>query len=439
MKTYAVFSLLLALTSPLLAQDPPSSAAPLSLGQVLDEALAHYPSIEAARARIESARARTQQTQASRLPQVNASASYHFIDPLSYVDFPSEAGSIRVYEQTQNNYDVGLNLRQLVTDFGRTSALVAAARTGELSTQDALEQIRTEVGYQAIGYFYSVMLLEESVSVADEEIHALQESLRITEQRSQAGTATHFDVLTTKVRLANAENRRTDIVASLQRQEARLRQVLGRQDVLNVSLQGGFPAGANTPARETLVTEAFAQRPDLLAARHAELIREQQLSAADRGDRPTVNATLAAGARDGYAPSLNAAKAYVDAGLALNVPLFTGHRIEGEKREAHAELRAAHERVLESQRIVVAEIDTALADVVASSARLQNADTLVAQAQEALNLAGSRYERGVITNFELLDAQSAARAAELSRIQARYDRVLADEALARATGRKPTA
>jgi outer membrane protein TolC len=64
---------------------------------------------------------------------------------------------------------------------------------------------------------------------------------------------------------------------------------------------------------------------------------------------------------------------------------------------------------------------------------------LVEQAQEALTLAQSRYERGVITNFELLDAQSAARAAELSRIQARYDRTLADEALARAVGRKPVA
>jgi len=411
----------------------------MTLRQVLDEALAHYPSIEAARARIEAARGRTQQTEAARLPQINAQASYTFVDPLAYVDFPTSSGSTRVYQQTQNNYDVGLNLRQLVIDFGRTNALVAAARTGELSNQDALDQIRNEVGYQAIGYFYSATLLQESVAVADEEIRALQEALRIAQQRSDAGTATHFDVLTTKVRLATAENRRTDTVAALQRQEARLRQVLGRQDSGAVAVQGGFPAGVHTPARETLVSEAFSQRPDLLTARHAEESRSHLLAAADRADRPTINAAIGGGTRDGYAPSLNAAKAYIDAGVALNVPIFTGHRIEGEKREARAEMRAAHERVIEAQRVAIADIDAALADVAASSARLGNADTLVAQAQEALSLAQSRYERGVITNFELLDAQSAARAAELSRIQARYDRVLADEALAHAVGRKPEA
>ena len=244
-------------------------------------------------------------------------------------------------------------------------------------------------------------------------------------------------MLTTKVRLANAQNRRTDTLAALQRQEARLRQVIGRQDAGDVAVEGDFPTGTKAAPRETLLSEAFSQRPDLLTARHAELSREHLLAAANLGDRPTINAALDGGTRNGYAPSLNAAKAYVDAGVALNVPIFTGHRIEGEKREARAEMRAAHEHVIEAQRVAVAEIDAALADVTASSARLENADTLVAQAQEALNLAQSRYERGVITNFELLDAQSAARAAELSRIQARYDRVLADDALAHAVGREP--
>ena len=43
----------------------------------------------------------------------------------------------------------------------------------------------------------------------------------------------------------------------------------------------------------------------------------------------------------------------------------------------------------------------------------------------------------MITNFELLDAQSALRASELSRIQDRYDCVLARQAVARAAGVPP--
>jgi outer membrane protein TolC len=82
-------------------------------------------------------------------------------------------------------------------------------------------------------------------------------------------------------------------------------------------------------------------------------------------------------------------------------------------------------------------VEDALADLKNAQAHLVSADTLVAQAQEALSLAKLRYANGVITNFELLDAQSNARAAELARLQSRYDCVLAHQAIARAAGQQP--
>jgi len=79
-------------------------------------------------------------------------------------------------------------------------------------------------------------------------------------------------------------------------------------------------------------------------------------------------------------------------------------------------------------------VSDALADLRAAVARLQTADVLVDQSAEALALARSRYTNGVITNFELLDAQSAARNAALARLQARYNWTLARQSLARASG-----
>ena len=52
-------------------------------------------------------------------------------------------------------------------------------------------------------------------------------------------------------------------------------------------------------------------------------------------------------------------------------------------------------------------------------------------------LAKTRYTNGVITNYELLDAQSSARSAEQTRLHAKYDFMLASYALARAAGRAP--
>ena len=86
---------------------------------------------------------------------------------------------------------------------------------------------------------------------------------------------------------------------------------------------------------------------------------------------------------------------------------------------------------------IATDVADAYSDFNAARSRLANSDTLVEQAREALALAQTRYANGVITNFELLDAQSALRSAELSRLQARYDCVLARQAIARAAGAAP--
>ncbi|HEY5228707.1 MAG TPA: TolC family protein, partial [Opitutaceae bacterium] len=102
-----------------------------------------------------------------------------------------------------------------------------------------------------------------------------------------------------------------------------------------------------------------------------------------------------------------------------------------------AGVRSAEARERELDQSITTEVADAYSDFNAARSRLANADTVVEQAREALDLAQTRYTNGVITNFELLDAQSASRAAELSRQQARYDCVLARQAVARAAGVAP--
>jgi len=162
-----------------------------------------------------------------------------------------------------------------------------------------------------------------------------------------------------------------------------------------------------------------------------------QLDAASRGNRPSLNAQVSGGMEDGVAPALYDNKGYVQAGLALEVPIFTGRRVTGERMEADAGVRSAEARERELDQSITTEVADAYSDFNAARSRLANADTVVEQAREALDLAQTRYTNGVITNFELLDAQSASRAAELSRQQARYDCVLARQAVARAAGVAP--
>ena len=417
---------------------PGSRAAALTLSQAIDTVLARYPTIDAAKAAIDASRARTMQSNAERLPQVSGQAGYTYNSLRPYVafDIPGRPPGA-FYENISDSYGVTVTARQLLTDFGRTDRLVDMARSGQITAQDALEETRHQLGYQTIEAFYGVLLLRSSTDVAREEISALEEALRIAQKKFSAGSATKFDVLTTQVRLSNAHNRLTDTIASLDKQENALRQLLGVDVGAPLEITGTFDANAPAIAESVAISDGLLNRPEMKLAHDDEQTALLSRDAADRGNRPSLSAQVTGGVQDGVVPDLYDNKGFVTAGLTLEVPILTGNRVEGDRMAASASVRSAKAKEHELAETITTDVADAYADLTAARARLGNADTLVQQAAEALALAQTRYTNGVITNFELLDAQSSSRAAELTRLQARYDCVLARQAVARAAGVAP--
>ncbi|HXN35920.1 MAG TPA: TolC family protein [Opitutaceae bacterium] len=415
-----------------------SAAGPLTLDHAISQVLARYPSIEAARDEVDAAGARAMESNADRLPQVSGQAGYTYNSLRPYVafSFPGMPPTA-IYQTINNSYTASVTARQLLTDFGRTDRLVDLARSGQITAQDALEETRHQLGYETIQSFYGVILLRSSAAVAREEIGALEEALRIAERKFGAGTATKFDVLTTQVRLANARNHLTDTLSSLEKQENGLRQLLGLDLGAPLDIAGGFDAERPAIPESEAIAEGLANRPEMKLARDSEQTAQLRLDAARRGDRPTLSAQVTGGVEDSVVPNLYDNKGYFVAGLSLQVPIFTGNRLAGDRIEAGAGVRSAQAHSLELTETVTTDVANAYSDLGAAKSRLGSADTLVAQAREALDLAQTRYANGVITNFELLDAQSTFRSAELGRLQARYDCVLARQAVARAAGAAP--
>jgi outer membrane protein TolC len=429
----AIFTLVPALGLRLFAGDATQPGGPLTLGQTIDAVLAQYPSLEAARAAVDSAAGRSAQSDAGRGLQATIGADYTYMSLRPYVAI----GGVSLYESVQDNYGASLTLRQLLTDFGRTDAAVELARSGEITARDALEEARIQLGYEAIQGFYGTILLRESVGVAGDDIRALEEALRIAGKKYSGGTATKFDLLTTQVHLAAARNRLADTGAALEKQEAGLRQLLGRDPGSPLDLSGDFGVDFQLPDLASAIAEGLRNRPEMKLADDARRTAELRLNSADRADRPVVAAQATGGVANGYLPDMYDKKGYLTAGVSVSIPILTGGRTAGQRAEARADVRAASSNGSEAAREIATDVESAVADLRAARTRLSNADTLVSQAQEALALARSRYANGVATNFELLDAQSDEHSAELSRLQARYDCTLARQAVARAAGRPP--
>jgi outer membrane protein len=403
----------------------------LSLAAAVRLAIDNSFALRQAGAQARAADARITQSESDYLPRVSVSADYTRIGPIPAFGFPG-IGTIPL--APENNYAARLSATQTLLDLGLRSAKVESNLRTYRVVEDAERTIRSGLELQVTQDFYTVILLERSVAVQDRQLAALHEHLRITRKRVESGSATDFDVLTTSVRVAQAENVRIDLLHSLNDQKIALRKLLGLRWDAAADVRGTFDESYGEEALDSLLAGAERDRPDLITARHSLDVAGAQESVARRENDPILRLHAAYGFNNGYEPNLNAIRGNWSAGVQLEVPLFDGHRTEGKAEEATAMREAAEERYRDLRRSAESEIRQAVQAVGSARAKVESTSIQVQQAEAAVANARVRYESGAGTNLDLLDAETNVATARLQQLQAHYQLTMAVAGLNASTG-----
>jgi outer membrane protein TolC len=321
-----------------------------------------------------------------------------------------------------------------VFDFGKTSAAVALSQSRVQTSRDAIELTKTNLALQTIRTFYSIILLQKSMQVQDEQIEALTQHISVTQKRVTAGSATNFDVLTTQVRVASSQNQRVEIQNSLQKQESVFRQLLNLSTNVPLMIRGSFQQAPLSLNIDSLQQIASHQRAELKLARDAEESAKLQKNASSRGNMPSLKLIAAYGFKNGYEPNLYPMRGNWMWGAQAQIPLFDGGRVSHQEEEAQAAIESEQAHTQDAERQIRSDVEQVVADVQASWSKVQISDVQLQQAHDAVAIARTRYETGSITNLDLLDAETAESSAKLMSLQALYRYVISKYELDRAVG-----
>jgi outer membrane protein len=428
MRTLLVGFLTLLTVSTAMSQDT------LTVNQAVQRVLEHHPSIAQGNESIRAAEARVLQSASSSYPDVTTEASYTFLGPIAKLAFPG-FGEFRLYPA--DNYDAHIAGRYTVYDFGKVDATVNVTKSRVQTGRDAVELTKSNLAYQTIRVFYSILFLEKSIQVQDEQIEALNQHMLSTKRRVDAGTATSFEVLTTQVRVAAAQSQKIDLENGLQKQRVMLGQLLGLAPGVQVQLRGDFEQRTPAADGESLFQMAAHRRMEIKLAKDAEQSAELQRDLVTLGDKPSLKANLVYGFRNGLMPNLDVLRGNWVAVVKAEVPIFDGWHTNHQKEEAEATMLAEQARRREVEQQVSSDVEQASADVQAAVSKITISELQVRQAREAVLIAQSRYETGTVTNLDLLDAQAAESTARLGNLQALYKYVMSKYELQRAVGVKP--
>lgn len=385
----------------------------LSLDMCIDLALANHPSMISAQADVRAADSRIRQQEAGLMPTVSASARH-----------TSRRGS----DATSS----GVSLNQLITDGGKTSVAIKAARLNHEAALSDLKRSRQLVIHDVTSAYFGFLQFRWDVIVGEETLALYEDQLKKAQAAYEAGTVAKSDVTAAEVDLGNARLGLVRTRADLERARALLENAMGTPDLPEqYSLEEPQDPTGIEITLQTAIEEAIRNRPDYASDLLGVKAAEAGLSLQAKAMSPELSAYA------GYDWSHSGAGNDDDwnAGLSLSIPLYDGGLARARTEEARAALEKSRSGLETSRQSILLEIKTALLDLEEARENIRVSSLVVGQAKENLDLATGRYRVGVGNSLEVSQAAENYSRARKDHNQAIYKYHLSRAALEKSMGR----
>ena len=313
---------------------------------------------------------------------------------------------------------------------------VRLARLDEAIADQEAERVRQSLALDVRLACFGLIRAEALCEVQAAGLLRAQEQLRVTRMRRDEGLLPEYDVL--RSRTEERAARQAAIAARNQVHVARTT-LLHRMGIpldTEVALPRDVGTGAGPELDPVALTaRALAQRPESRAA----LMGVQRTRGGIRYARRGLDPSLGLSATGVYLPSPlvsggSSQQLLGTAGVVLTIPVDDGGATRAAVAAARLEAREAELRLQQAAEAIAVEVDQAVVGVVDARERRAVAEEAVREARSAMEMARLRFQAGIGTQLEVLDAQAALTRAEASVAESRCDLCAALARLMRAVG-----
>jgi outer membrane protein len=390
-------------------------ASVLTLDQAEATAIANQPRLLAVQLRARASAQRIRETRSGYMPTVAFNASGVLV---ADTGTSTAAGNITT-SSISDRFAYGGNLTQLVTDFGRTSALVGNAKYTAAAQNDISTLTKAQVRLNVREAYYQVLGAEavlRAAQAAQANRHLISRQIAALAQSELRST---LDVNFANVLESEADLAVVRAESTVAQQRSQLATAMGQIQPVTATLPPPSASAEALPAApDPLQQQAQTQRADLSAVQAQQSAAHEFALAEKRLSYPTLNALAAGGEIPYHDHTLH--DSYAGAGFNLNIPVFNGNLFNARRAEAELEAAARTQDVEQVRLQVNEQVRDAWYRADEAYRSLDVTARLVTQSKEALRLAQDRYEAGLGNIVELNEAQLNETSAEITAADATY-------------------
>ena len=323
----------------------------------------------------------------------------------------------------RNNYRGTMNVSYELDLWGRLRSASKAARAELLATQAARHTVRNALVNQIVQAYYGLAALSAQVEVTQRTIEVRTRDVGLQRKRYDAGLISDFSLRQLEAEVAVARAQLPVLQQRRTAQEIALVTLLGRtpKAIVEAPLMIAAETGQLAPpvVPEGLPSDLLLRRPDIIEAEQRLAAANARIAVARASLFPRISLTGYLGSESGSLGDLFSGPALIwQLAAGLTQPIFQAGRLRSEVEV----VKAREQQVLSQYQKTLQSAFGEVREALSAQTRFREAYTAeserVAALAETLRLARIRFENGLSSQLEVLDAERNLLQAELNRIDA---------------------
>lgn len=368
------------------------------------------------------------------LPQINATAAYSDAEQTTIGRGAGTSGIPDIYDVDSENEAYSVTLTQplfnMAAWFGYKQGVTLSEQAeAQFSADQQALIIRVSEAY------FNVLRAIDNMKTAQAEEKALSHQLEQTKQRFDVGLTAITDVHEAQAAYDTATATVLQAQGNLGIAFEALEVLTGRAENTVAPLVDNFPVVRPQPMnRSEWVDFALQNNYNLKVAQLNATAFESNARAKASGHLPTLTASYSYTDRDDTNTDLtwpgNAINgdSRIDdrsvVAVQLNVPIFSGMRVSGERRQAYAQSMQADEIYNKTQRDIIQATRSLHLSVATNVAQVNARKQAITSSKSALEATQAGYEVGTRNLVDVLVAQQNLYQAQRNYDDSRYDYVI---------------
>jgi outer membrane protein TolC len=381
----------------------------LTLQESIDKTLTNHPDIKSFMLKIKQAEKAYEASSSEYRPQLNLQANYN---PIQTYALPVN-GTFHTLDEDGSS--IGVNLKQKIWDFSKTSSLIKASKLDEDISKLSLKESKALLVYKVKALYDLMVVQKEAMRVHQQDLKTKRAFYQQARALTKQGLKTKADESRFLSAVYVAEDNLAKAEAAYLKAKNSLSLYMGEDISDDVTLQEDIIRREYNfdGVEEEIIKNNYQLKIEDLSIDKNRLLH--------KASKASGYGSIDAVASYNHLDTLNSYDSKL-VGVNLNIPLYSGGRISAQTQKAKIALQIAKEKKNSRVLALKEDIEKLLIDIKRYDKTIKAKKAQLNSANETKTILNARYKEGLTTYIEVLDATTTVLSAKLGVIQAYYSK-----------------